>query len=295
MTETNASDAFARIIEHFAAPACASFVGRLAEVASGLDHKEIALIQSVAEEALRNSARLRLNRLLLLELHAAKLAGELNTGDEAGQFAQFVDNALQPACAEHLDRRYPPLRARLQRLLAQQADAIHSLVARFVADREVLGRLLGQPAGRLTGLSLGQGDLHAGGQTVARLSVAGGAVMYKPRSLRIDEMLDAFLGTVFGNRADRVRVPQVLDRGEYGWAAFVAYRYCSDEDELRAFYRGLGHWLAVLRLLGGSDIHLENLIAVGPVPIVIDVESLFSIPPRLRRPDMVKPMIMPPR
>lgn len=279
MTETHASDAFARIIRHFTAPACASFADRLAAVAPKLAIEETALILSVAEEALCNSARLRLNRLLVLELHAAKLAGELDAADQAGQFAQFVGNALEPAFAEHLDRRYPPLRARLQRLLAQQADAIHSLVERFAADRQELTRLLGQPAGQLMGLSLGQGDLHAGGQTVARLSVEGGVVMYKPRSLRIDETLDAFLRVVFGDRANRVRVPQVIDRGEYGWAAFVAHRYCSGEDELRIFYRGLGHWLAVLRLLGGTDIHLENLIAVGPVPMVIDVESLFSIVP----------------
>ena len=278
MTETNASDAFARIIEHFAAPTCVSFATQLAQIAYGLDPEEAALIQSVAEQALQNSARLRLSRLMLLELHASKLAGELNAGDEAGQFAQFVENALKPAFAEHLDRRYPPLRARLRRLLAQQANAIHSLVVRFIADRGELGRLLEQPAGRLIGVTLGQGDLHAGGQTVTRLSLDGGEVMYKPRSLRVDEMLEAFLGSVFGDAVDRVRVPQVIDRGDYGWAAFVAHRYCSGEDELRTFYRGLGHWLAVLRLLGGTDIHLENLIAVGPVPIVIDVESLFSIP-----------------
>jgi type 2 lantibiotic biosynthesis protein LanM len=131
----------------------------------------------------------------------------------------------------------------------------------------------------LTGLSLGQGDLHAGGQTVARLSLEGGEVMYKPRSLRVDKTLDAFLASVFGDGVDRVCVPQVLDRGEYGWAAFVTHTYCIGDEELRTFYRGLGHWLATLRLLGGTDIHLENLIASGPVPVIIDVESLFSIVP----------------
>jgi len=279
MTETNAPDAFARIIEHFAAPACLAFTARLAELSSGLDQSEATLIQAVAEEALRNSARLRLSRLLILELHAAKLAGELTATDDASRFAQFVEHALQPAFAKHLDRRYPPLRTRLERLLDQQRNAIESLVARFIADRVELALLLGRPAGCLTGLSLGQGDLHAGGQTVARLSLEGGEVIYKPRSLRVDKVLDAFLASVFGDGVDRVRVPQVMDRGDYGWAAFVAHRYCDGDEELRTFYRGLGHWLATLRLLGGTDIHLENLIAGGPVPVIIDVESLFSIVP----------------
>ncbi|WP_164173724.1 DUF4135 domain-containing protein, partial [Stenotrophomonas maltophilia] len=75
---------------------------------------------------------------------------------------------------------------------------------------------------------------------------------------------------------DRVCVPKVIDRGSHGWAAFAAHRYCADDVELRAYYRGLGHWLAILRLVGGTDIHLENLIAVGPVPVVVDAESVFS-------------------
>lgn len=275
MADINPTNGFARTIQHFIAPACAAFAARIAAFSDALDPDEIKLIRAEAEEALHVSARLKLNRILLLELHAAQRAGELTAEEDAGRFAQFVEHSLRPEFAEHLDRVYPPFRRRLQHALDRQRNAIESLVARFVEDRGTLTRLLGQPAQPLTALSLGKGDLHAGGQSVARLSFAGGHVMYKPRSLRIDQTLEAFLASVFGNDAVRIYVPEVIDRGEYGWAAFVPHRYCGDAEELRAFYRRLGHWLAVLRLLGGTDIHLENLIAVGPVPVVIDVESLF--------------------
>lgn len=276
MVDTHPPDAFARIIEHFTASAREAFAANLTERLAGLDLAEANLIRSTAEQALLHTARLKLNRVLLLELHAAKRAGELTALDEAGRFAQFIDRSLQAAFSEHLDRRYPPLRQRLQRALSQQRSSIETLVARLIADRDVLARLLGQPAGRLTGLALGQGDLHAGGQAVARLSLEGGEVMYKPRSLRIDHVLDALLKGVFGDTADRIRVPEVIDRGDYGWATYLGQRHCENEAELKAFYRGLGYWLAVLRLVGGTDIHLENLIAAGPVPVVIDVESLFA-------------------
>lgn len=51
---------------------------------------------------------------------------------------------------------------------------------------------------------------------------------------------------------------------------------CGDAEELGAFYRGMGHWLALMRLLGGNDLHAENLIAAGPHPVVVDCESLFA-------------------
>jgi lantibiotic modifying enzyme len=33
-----------------------------------------------------------------------------------------------------------------------------------------------------------------------------------------------------------------------------------------------------MRLLGGSDLHAENVIACGPVPVVVDCETLFTPP-----------------
>lgn len=277
--DTQTSDAFAPIIDHFTASARAALAKRVAAI-SGLDAGEVSLICKTADEALRFNARLKLNRVLLLELHAANRCGQLTAESDADRHDQFVDYALRAEFADHLDQRYPPLRRRLQRSLAQQAGAIEALAARFAADRALLSHFFSRPAGRLRALSMGQGDLHAGGQAVARLSLEAGEVMYKPRSLRIDMALDTFLQRVFGEAADRIRVPEVIDRGDYGWASFVVHRYCEGEYELRAFYLRLGHWVAVLRLLGGTDIHHENLIAAGPVPVVIDAESLFAVIPK---------------
>lgn len=279
MSEAIAPNAFAPLIDYLIADARAAFDARLDALSPGFDATEIELIRRSAGQALHANAQLKLNRVLLLELHAADRAGELEGADDAARFAHFIERSRTQRFVAHLDRRYPCLRERLRRMLAQQRGAIEALLARLVADRESLAALLGAPAGRLTALALGMGDTHAGGQTVARLGFEGGSVMYKPRSLRIDIALEAFLARVFADRAGRIRVPAALDRGDYGWAAFVEHRYCEGEDELRAFYRALGHWLAALRLLGGTDIHQENLIASGPVPVVIDVESLFAANP----------------
>jgi len=277
--DTQTPDAFAPIVDHFTASTRATLAKRIAAL-SGLDAGEVSLICKTADEALRFNARLKLNRVLLLELHAANRCGQLTAENDEDRHDQFVDYALQAEFADHLDQRYPPLRRRLQQSLDQQARAIEALAARFAADRVLLVHFFGRPAGRLRALSMGQGDLHAAGQAVARLSLEAGEVMYKPRSLRIDMALDTFLQRVFGDAADRIRVPEVIDRGGYGWASFVVHRYCESEEELRAFYLRLGHWVAVLRLLGGTDIHHENLIAAGSVPVVIDAESLFAVIPK---------------
>lgn len=276
MSEPRETGSFDAIVDHFTAADRNDLTTFLDRLAPGLDPGEAALFAAAADQALSESARLKLNRVLLLELHAAKRAGALDAADDAERFDQFVQLAQTAAFADHLDTRYPTLRPRLQQALRQQSSALQSLAARLVADRAALQVLLGRPAGSLCGISLGLGDLHAGGQAVAKLRFDGGEVMYKPRSLDIDRALDGLLARLFADDAQRIRVPQVLARQDYGWAAFVYHRYCSDEAELNRFYLGLGQWLGVLRLLGGVDIHQENLIAAGPVPVVIDAESLFA-------------------
>ncbi|WNG50889.1 type 2 lantipeptide synthetase LanM [Archangium minus] len=280
VAESPSSEGFARPVALFIAPFLATLAERLGQV-RGLGEAERAIIHAAADAALRNNAQARLNRVLLLELHAAGMTGKLSATDEQQRWAQFIELACTAPFGEHLRRRYPTLHERLATVCRLQMDAVLTLVERFVADRDALKELPGQPGGELRALSLGAGDSHRGGHTVARLDFAHGSVMYKPRSVQVDSALQALLDRVLTDTPaqERIRIPQVLMRDGYGWAEFVEHRYCEGEAELIRFYRNLGHWLAVMRLLGGTDLHSENLIAHGPVPVVVDVESLFTQDP----------------
>ena len=44
---------------------------------------------------------------------------------------------------------------------------------------------------------------------------------------------------------------------------------------MRRFYHRQGALLALLYVLDGTDMHYENLIAVGEQPVLVDVETLF--------------------
>lgn len=247
----------------------------------GIGAAERDVVRAAAEARLLGNAQVRLNRLLLLELHAATLTGKLSAEDERERWAQFIELASTASFGEHLRRRYPTLHARLATVCQFHVDAVLTLVNRLVADRDALFGLPGRPAGELRALALGAGDSHRGGHAVARLDFAEGTVMYKPRSLQVDAALEALLEQLLPGAPanERIRVPRVLARAGYGWAEFVEHRYCEGDAELACFYRNLGHWLAVMRLVGGTDLHAENLVAQGPVPVVVDAESLFTPDP----------------
>jgi lantibiotic modifying enzyme len=274
---------FDPVLDRLLAPVTERLAVQLGAI-PGLTDAEAGAVRLGATGALHQSARTKVTRVLVLEVHAAKANGWLTAPDPVSRWEQWLDGAARPGFWDTLHDRYPTLRRRLDTVLNNGARSAVTFAARFAADREAL-----QPAGVLSpgdpallSVEFGSGDTHRGGQTVAMIRTAAGTVVYKPRPLAVDVALGALIGRILPDEPPhtRIRVPDVLCRGTYGWAACATHRYCVDDTELSAFYRGIGHWTAVMRVLGGTDLHAENLIAAGPVPVVVDCEALFTpVPP----------------
>lgn len=271
---TSGMDAdFSESLGCLVADASAYLVAQLAEV-QGLSANERQVIHRSVHDTAVASLHGRLCRVLLLELHAAVEDGLLAAPDSVARWHEFIALSSTPAYWRSLDEHYPTMAARVRTLVDARFARGLELAQRFAADRDALQALVGTSLGELTGLELGAGDSHAGGQTVALLRCEQARVVYKPRSVAIDVELRRFIQELGVDTS--MRVPEAIERDGYGWTTFVEHRYASGPDELAAFYRGTGEWLALMRLLGGTDLHAENLIAHGPHPFVIDCETLFT-------------------
>ncbi|MFH9611230.1 type 2 lanthipeptide synthetase LanM family protein [Streptomyces sp. NPDC017448] len=234
-------------------------------------------------------------RTLVTELHEARRRGRLSGEGPEERFRDFVRLTARRDGLRPLVTAYPVLARLLATACLNTGDAFAEMVARLAADRHLLGPAgvfgdrggspggaLGADAGpgALIGVEAGAGDSHRGGRTVMLLRFAGGGrLVYKPRPLaahRHFNTLAGWFGSLDG--APDLRVPRVLDRGEYGWAEFVEERPCASAAETRQFYWRQGALLALLHALDGTDLHHENLIACGPHPVLVDVETLFHPP-----------------
>ncbi len=266
MSSDNARDTgdFTPALGCLVRPAIADLAARLGSIA-GLGESEREALCAGVTEALHETVHRHVSRVLVLELNAARVTGQLRAGGERERWDEYLSMANDRAYWDALTEHYPHLMVQLDRLIGNRVRAAAQLGGRFVADRAEIG------LGELRAVAFGAGDSHRGGQTVAILECAGGPIVYKPRSMRID----AELGSFVQGLPTHIRVPRVIQRDGYGWAQHVAHRHCAGESELAAFYRGIGHWLAVMRLVGGVDLHAENLIACGPTPVVVDCETLF--------------------
>ncbi|MYW04834.1 type 2 lanthipeptide synthetase LanM, partial [Streptomyces sp. SID3343] len=266
-------------------PALADVAERLAAGSAwaAWSDAERGVVVRAARQSLYGAVRPKVNRLLLLELHAARMTGRLTRETSRLRWDEFVELAAEPGFWAGLDEHYPAFAPRLARVVGNRCSAVLELARRLATDRPRVRTLLGREPGALVDVSLDAGDSHRAGRTVALVRFEGGRVVYKPRSLAVDAALAATLDVLLAGTPaeDRIRVPRVVECEGYGWAEHIEHRYCADEGEQARFYRGLGEWMCVAQLLGGTDLHADNVIADGPVAWVVDCETLFSPEPHM--------------
>ena len=263
-------------------PQVAELATQLGGVA-GLSPAEQTVLLKASKESVTTALHTKLARILLLEMNGARLEGRLKGETSEARWKYFLDISAERSYWDGLSVHYPTLPARVERLVGNRCAASLEFATRWAADRSRIAELCGKPAGALIAVTFGAGDSHRGGRTVAIVSCAGGRVVYKPRSLATEKMLAEFIAGIADDlgRPLPIRVPKVVAFDDYGWAEFVDHRYAADDAELGRFYEGIGQWLAVMRLIAGTDLHSENLIAAGESPVIVDCETLFTpnIPP----------------
>lgn len=277
---------FDRSLGCLVSPALDELATQLSSV-EGLSASERDVITAATRESLYTVLHTKLSRMLILELNAARVTGRLSGEDSEQRWQQFLKLSSKQSFWDELASHYPSLR-RVEAIVRNRCKATLCFAHRFSADRRRLktlcaGELCGGGLGELNELSFGAGDSHRGGLTVAIARGEGWRVVYKPRSLAIDSALRGFISELACDHGSAlgVRVPKSLDCGDYGWVEFVPHRFAAGNEELLSFYRGIGHLLALMRLLSGSDLHAENVIAHGGSPVVVDCETLLTpkIPP----------------
>jgi type 2 lantibiotic biosynthesis protein LanM len=250
---------------------------------AGLRASERDVITDATRDSLYTVLHSKVSRLLVLELNAARVNGRLKGETSEQRWQHFLELSSSQSFWDDLASHYPSLLSRVNAIVRNRCMATLRFAQRWTADRRRLEGLCTGDPGDLQELNFAAGDSHRGGLTVTKIRGEGWRLVYKPRSLAIDSALRGFVAELGDDHGSvlNVRVPEVIDCGDYGWAEFVTHRFAAGNEELLTFYRGIGHLLALMRLLSGSDLHAENVIAEGGTPVVVDCETLFTprIPP----------------
>jgi len=130
-----------------------------------------------------------IGRIVVLELHVARLEGKFESDSSAGRFSEYIDMLERPDYRLQILREYPVLGRVAATTVRQWEEASIEFLEHFGRDWQRLERTFSpeRPAGTLKSVLIEAGDRHRGGRTVVELRYSSGLrLVYKPRPLSID-------------------------------------------------------------------------------------------------------------
>jgi lantibiotic modifying enzyme len=234
------------------------------------------------EETLRDRLALAVTKTLVLELAVASRARLLKGDTPQARFSFFCECLKDPGFAARLLAQYPLLVRRCIAIAANWEQASMNLLARIAAAEAKLISIFfpNEHPGPLISVEA-SGDVHGRGQATHVLSFGSGAkLVYKPRQMAMERCYYEFVAWLNDYGLDpRLKVVRTLEEGAFGWMEFVPVAPCDTPAEVSRFFARMGAHLALTSLLGGTDLHSENVIAHGEHPVPVDLETLFHADP----------------
>ena len=180
----------------------------------------------------------------------------------------------------------------LGRWLAQVTNFLskigEELIQRLTSDRAEISATFfgGVPLKQIKSFNLGQSDSHAGGHSVVmvELELANshqGTIVYKPRCIKSEAALQGLLETLTKAEAIEFAAYRVLCKDSYGYAEFLPVQnHTQSKEVVDKFYNQLGGYLAIFHILGGSDLHFENILVSNCNAFICDCETVLEVLPR---------------
>jgi type 2 lantibiotic biosynthesis protein LanM len=129
----------------------------------------------------------------------------------------------------------------------------------------------------LQNISTSQGDSHNQGKTVIQFTINEKKMFFKYKNLEVGTRLNEFYKVIeeLDSSISFYKVKRIITP-HYTFEECIEQEPCQSEEEILEFYQHFGEVLCVSYVLCGSDFHLENLIARGRYPVLVDVETLIQ-------------------
>ena len=239
-----------------------------------------ASVEVSAADELTSSARGGLRKLLADEvsgLCAPVLYDRFSAVREAG-YGHFIRETQADGLRRLFDEK-PVLLRLIASMTRQWLVTSREFVTRLHTDLAVIRRdiLRVRADSRVARIEGGLSDPHRGGRSVLSVEFEDGLrVMYKPKDLRLDVAWRSLVERLNADAPIKLRTAQAIARDGYGWTEYVEHTGCADLPACRRFFRRAGAWLALFHCFAATDIHQENLIAVGDHPVPIDLETTLQ-------------------
>lgn len=203
--------------------------------------------------------------------------------DKTYKFKKFLKETFATKdCFEKFFEEYPVATRIATTRTINLVNNYLDLLSRLNNDIDCLKEVFHLNSGELTDISISEGDSHEQGKSVMILIFNNQKVVYKPKNLKVSIPFKKLIEW-YSNRSDllKLRIPRGIFKDDYTYNEFIDFVACETENDVEDFYVRYGYLVAISYLLNMNDLHMENIIAHGSQPVIVDLETLFQIPPKM--------------
>ncbi|HEU5378983.1 MAG TPA: type 2 lanthipeptide synthetase LanM, partial [Ktedonobacteraceae bacterium] len=206
----------------------------------------------------------------------------------AAEYSKYLDATFSDGESYHrFYLRFPTLGRWLAQVTCFLCDNGRTLIERLCNDAAEISEVLCEKQlARIRSWKPGKSDYHAGGQSVVFIEVElmdaeSATFVYKPRCLRSESALQGLLERLTRDGVLDFATHRVLAKDGYGYVELVPSRrnHVETPEEAGRIYAELGGYLGLFHILGGSDLHHENLLIAHGHAFVCDGETILGVLP----------------
>ena len=226
-----------------------------------------------------------MGKITALKLEEYKQVHSFVSEDKEERFQEFLKSSLySKSCFIKLFEAYP-VAARVATVRTMYLiNNFTKILQNIENDQLEIKHFLNVDILNLTGITLSTGDSHEQGNAVSILDFAEKKLVYKPKNLKISEAFEKFINWyVNSSRLLPIKIPKGIYKDDYTYNEFIVPKFCRNEEEVENFYIRYGYLIAICYLLNLNDLHLENIIAHGEYPVIIDIETAFQVSPEMEK------------
>lgn len=206
----------------------------------------------------------------------------------ADDYISYLDSTFSDKQSYHrFYLRFPVLGRWLAQVTRFLCDNGRTLIERLCDDAgEIADAFFGNKIVKICSLRPGKSDFHAGGQSVTVVAVEltnaeRGTFIYKPRCLRAEAAMLGVLDRLTRDGVLNFATHRLLPKKGYGYAAFIPpeRNHVESFEQAGRIYEELGGYLGLFHVLGGSDLHHENLLVADSHAFICDGETVLGVLP----------------
>ncbi len=231
--------------------------------------------RDIEERCLRDAASGLLEDLTEL----ASLALFAHFRESGRSYDDYLRDLHEGSIIEFLST-YPSLARLLGEMCQDWIFGMKTLVQRLSDDENELQYFCnpGRSPGKVVSITGGFNLAHNAFGPVRCLGFSSGKrIFYKPRSGETDLLYNAICDWVNKELGALELQPlSLLSRENYSWQEALVDIPLENAHQADDFYRRAGYLVALAQVLGSTDDHLENMLACGAYPVLVDNETIMG-------------------